>query len=213
MKAIAITAVVVLAMAITWVVARSTARVDLATVRREIAACEQRAAAKRADDLRVVDTAIEKSRHANERVQELETKNMQLQQEIERKAEGTVAQAPVPASPAEKRNARNAAQNSPQQTFELSPGEQKSIIPGVLTVAVTQLLPTAAEVDYGGYPRHLNVGEKVTVNYLGLPCVLTLAEIKSGNNGAPTGSFAFSFAAKVEPAGGATPYPLPARRR
>ena len=82
----------------------------------------------------------------------------------------------------------------------------------MLSVAVDKLLPTAAEVDYGGHPRHLNVGENITVSYLGLPCVLTLAEIKSGPNGAPTGSFAFSVAAKGDlaaepatPAEGPTP--------
>ena len=94
--AIAITAIVVVAIAITWVVARSTARSEVATVRSEIAACEQRAAARHADDLRVVDTATEKSRHANERAQELEVKNMQLQQELDRKAAATVATARVP---------------------------------------------------------------------------------------------------------------------
>lgn len=220
--AIAITAVVVLAMAVTWVIARSTARSEVATVRSEIAACEQRAAARHADDLRVVDTAKETSRRAHERTQELEIKNQQLEQEIERKATETVAQAQVPGRPAEKekRNPRKASATTPQQTFDLSPGEQKSIIPGVLSVAVAQVLPTSAEVEYGGHPRHLNVGENVTVNYLGLPCVLTLAEIKNGNNGAPIGSFAFSFASKgdsavgpASPGDGATPVPLPPRRR
>ena len=220
MKAIgafAITAVFLLAIAITWSVARSTAQSEVVTVRRQMAACEERAAARHADDLRVVATATETSRHASERVQELETKNMQLQQEIDRKAEVTVAPARLPGSPAEKRTGGKAATTTPQQTFALGAGEQKSLIPGVLSVSVASLLPTSAEVDYGGHPRHLKVGENITVSYLGLPCVLTLAEIKSGNNGAPTGSFAFSVASKgdfaAEPADGPTPYPLPARRR
>ncbi|MBA3544423.1 MAG: hypothetical protein H0T83_08300 [Chthoniobacterales bacterium] len=204
-NAIASAAIVMLAtVAITWVIARSTAQSDVATVRKEIAACEQRAAAKLALGTRVANTAVVTSRRANERAQELEIKNKQLQQEIEGKAQETpVAKARVPRSRAERRYARKATATSPQQTFELSSGEQKSIIPGVLSVSVDKLDPTSAEVDYGGHPRHLNVGDTITVSYLGRPCVLALTEIKGDNNGAPTGSFAFSVAAEerfaVEP--------------
>ncbi len=197
-------AIVTLAtIAVTWVIARSTAQSDVATVRKEIAACEQRAAAKLAVDTRAADTTLETSRRANERTQELEIRNKQLQQEVERKAQETpVAKARVPGSPAEQRYARKAGATK-QQTFELTSGEQKSIIPGVLSVSVDKLDPTSAEVDYGGHPRHLNVGESITVSYLRRPCVLALTEIRGDNNGAPTGSFAFSVAAKehfaVEP--------------
>ncbi len=180
--------------AITWVIARSTAQSDVAKIRKEITAREERSAAKLAVSTRLANTAMVTTRRATERAQELELKNKQLQQEIEQKAQETpVAQAREPRTRAERRYARKATATSPQQTFELGAGEQRSIIPGVLQVSVDKLDPKSAELDYGGHARHLNVGESVTVSYLGRPCVLALTAIKD-ENGTPTGSFAFSVA-------------------
>ena len=98
-SAVASAAIVMLTtIAITWVITRSTAQSDVAKVRQEIAACEQRAAAKLAVRTLVANnTALVTSRRANERAQELEIKNKQLQQEIEGKAQETpVAKARAP---------------------------------------------------------------------------------------------------------------------
>ncbi len=56
---------------------------------------------------------------------------------------------------------------------------------------VETLDPPWAEVWYGGYPRHLKVGQSVAISYLGLRCLLGLTEIKAGDD-TPKGSFSFS---------------------
>lgn len=183
-------AVLVAAIASTWAIARSTTHSDVAAWRGKITACEQRAAIRLAESALAREAAVAATKRETARVQELETTNEQLRQaNKEKEQEIAVAEANRPRGSARRHGLKAAA--APQQTFELSSGEQRAIIPGVLDVAVDKLDPASAEVRYGGHPRHLKVGESVAINYLGRPCVLALTEIKGGGDG-QKGAFTFS---------------------
>lgn len=183
-------AVLVAAIGSTWAIARSTMHSDVAAWRGKITACEQRAATRLAESALAREAAVAATKQETARVQELETTNEQLRQASkEKEQEIAVAEANRPRGGARRHGLKAAP--APQQTFELSSGEQRAIIPGVLDVAVDKLDPASAEVRYGGYPRHLKIGESVAINYLGRPCVLALTEIKGSGDG-QKGAFTFS---------------------
>ena len=184
-------AVLVAAVGMTWAIARATMHSDVGSLREQIAACEERAAAKLSGSARATNAVLAATKREITRLQELKSKNEQLRQANEKK-EQELASAEADESrggalgPWHKSSAA-----TPVQTFELSPGEQRDIIPGVLDLMVETIDPASAEVWYGGYPRHLKVGQSVAISYLGRPCVLGLTEIKGGGD-TQKGSFSFS---------------------
>jgi hypothetical protein len=184
-------AVLVAAVGISWTIARATTRSNVRSLQEQITVCGERAAATLAESARATNAALAAKTREITRVQELKSENEQLRQANE-KQERELASAeadesrgggalhpwPEPSAP-------------PVQTFELSPGEQRDIIPGVLDLMVETLDPAAAQVWYGGYPRHLKVGQSVAISYLGRRCLLGLTEIKGGGD-TQKGSFSFT---------------------
>jgi hypothetical protein len=183
-------AVLVAAVGMTWVIARATMHSDVGSLREQIAACEERAAAKLAESARATNAALAAKKREIARLQELKSKNEQLRQ-ANAKKEPELASAEADESQGGALHPWHKPSDSPVQTFELSPGEQRDIIPGVLDLMVETIDPPSAEVWYGGYPRHLKVGQSVAISYLGRPCVLGLTEIKGGGD-RQKGSFSFS---------------------
>jgi hypothetical protein len=183
-------AVLVAAVGMTWAIARATTHSDVGSLQEQIAACEERAAAKLVESAGATNAALAAKKREITRMQELKSKNEQLRQVNEKKEQELAA-----AKADESRGSALRPWHKPSaplvQTFELTPGEQRAIIPGVLDLMVETLDPASAEVWYGGYPRHLKVGQSVVISYLGLPCVLGLTEIKGGGD-THKGSFSFS---------------------
>jgi len=182
-------AVLIAAVGMTWAIARATTHSDAGSLRQQIAACEERAAARLAESARATNAALAAKKQEITRVQELESKNEQLRQANEKK-EQELASAKADESRGGALPPGHKPSASPVQTFELSPGEQRDIIPGVLDLMVETLDPASAEVWYGGHPRHLKVGQSVAISYLGRRCMLGLTEIKGGGD-TQKGSFSF----------------------
>ncbi|MEO5755015.1 MAG: hypothetical protein ABIR38_09940 [Chthoniobacterales bacterium] len=187
-------AILVVLVGITWAIARSTSRAEIAAVRAEIASREHRAAASLAESALLREAAWATAQREAARGQDLEKRNQQLQQANEDKEKELAA--------AETNRARSGrggggrrrwqkASATPQRTLQLGSGEEQAIIPGVLDLRVEKLDSGSAEIQYGGHPHHLNIGENVTVSYLGRPCVLGLTEIKAGGE-TPKGTFSFA---------------------
>ncbi len=182
-------AVLVAAVGMTWAIARAMTHSDVGSLREQIAACEDRAAAKLAESARAINAALAEKKRETTRVQELKSKNEQLRQANEKKQE--LASAETDESQGGALRPWHKPSAPPVQTFELSPGEQLDIIPGVLDLMVETLDPASAEVCYGGYPRHLKVGQSVAISFLGRRCMLGLTKIKGGGD-TQKGSFSFS---------------------
>jgi hypothetical protein len=178
------------AVGMTWAIAHATTHSDVGSLREQVAACEERAAAKLAESARATNAALVATEREITRVPELKSKNEQLRQANEKK-EQELASAEADESRGGVFRAWHQPSAPPVQTFELSPGEQRDIIPGMLDLMVETLDPASAEVWYGGYPRHLKVGQSVAISYLGRQCVLGLKEIKGGGD-TQKGSFSFS---------------------
>jgi hypothetical protein len=164
----------------TWAIARSTTHSDVRFLRKQIAACEKRAATRLTESIRATNAALVAKKEVN-RLRELKSKNEQLQQAKKKEQELASAEA------GESRGGNvlppgQKSSTSPMQSFELSAGEQRDIIPGVLNLRVETLDPASAEVWYGSYPRHLKVGQSVAISYLGRPCMLGLTEIKGAGD-------------------------------
>lgn len=183
-------AVLVAAVAMSWAIARGTTRSDVGSLRERIAACDERAAAKLAESARATNAALTAKKREITIVQELKSKNEQLRHANEKKEQELAS-----AEADESRGGALRPGRQPSapvvQTFELSPGEQRDIIPGVLDLMVETLDLASAEVCYGGYPRHLKVGQSVAISYLGCRCMLGLTKIKGGGD-TQKGSFSFS---------------------
>lgn len=183
--------ILVAAVWMTWAIARAITRSDVGSLRAQIVACEDRAAAKLAESARLTNAAVATARKQEiARVQELESKNEQLRQAKEKK-EQELAAAETDESRGGAINSRHQSSILVMQNFELGPGEQRDVIPGVLDIMVETLDPASAEVWYGGYRHHLNIGQSVAIGYLGRPCVLRLMKI-AGNGDTQKGSFSFS---------------------
>jgi hypothetical protein len=180
-------AVLLAAVGMTWAIARATTHSHIGSLRDQIAACEKRAAAKLAEFARAANAA---SAATIARVQELEGKNEQLRQANE-KQKRDLPSAKAAGSPGDALRFSHQPPAPPLQTFELSPGDQRDLIPGNLDLMVETLDQTSAEVWFGGYRRHLNVGQSVVISYLGRPCVLGLMKIQ-GARETQKGFFSFS---------------------
>jgi hypothetical protein len=187
MKAIAVNgrtvglagAIFVAAVGMTWAIARVTTHSHISSLREQIAACEQRASARLAEFARATNAASAATKREIARVQELKDKNEQLRQANE-KQKRELASAAAGGSPSDALRFSHQPPAPPLQTLELSPGDKRDLIPGKLDLLVEALGPASAEVWFGGYRRHLNVGQSVSISYLGRPCILGLMKIQGG---------------------------------
>ena len=182
--------VLVAAVGMTWAFGRAATRTELESLRTRIAMCEHRATARVEESARATKTALAQKNRETALVQELRTENEQLKRASE-KRERELNSAATSGPRAGAAHPRQEPAPPPVQTIELSRGEQRDMIPGVLNLTVASLDPASAEIWYGGHQRHLKVGESTTISYLGRRCVLGLAGIKGGGD---TQKASFTFA-------------------
>ncbi len=186
--------ILVAAVGMTWSLARGK-HSEVESLRAQIATCNDRASAKIAESARDTNAALAEKKREIILVQKLKTENEQLRRASEKKEQELASAEPGQSGggavrPRPEARPRQEAAAPPVQTIELSPGEQRDMIPGVLNVMVETVDSASAQVWYGGHLRHLKVGESAAIDYLGRSCVLGLTEIKGGGD-TQKGSFSF----------------------
>ncbi|CAN5369757.1 hypothetical protein BH20VER3_BH20VER3_11910 [soil metagenome] len=185
-------AVLLAVIGVTWAAARSKANADTSSLRKQIAVLEKRIstqAAEHAKSMREVNATMAERERELVRVEQLKNENEKLREASENK-DREIAALKEDESRGGGRGAHKTAA-APVQKFEVGLGEERDLIPGVLSVKVDALQGNSADVLYGGHMRHVKVGEKVGIGYLGRRCLLGLAKIQ-GSGDEKKASFSFS---------------------
>lgn len=184
-------AVLLAAVGLTWAAARSQAGGEVASLQKQVSACESRVSAQAADHsqaMQSVNTTLAERERQVVQFEQLKNDNEKMREELEQKDQ-TVASGPDKGQGG--KNAGHKAEETPVQTFEVGLGEEQELIPGVLKLKVNQFDGNEADVTYGGHSRHVKVGGKVGIGYLGRRCLLALKKVK-GSGDDKKGEFSFT---------------------